>query len=185
MTRSLSRIAVVLLVLLAASSSRARAQAADSVPPPPPARPGDVATIDSILSTLYAVISGPVGQPRQWDRFMSLFGPGARLIPTRCPPEGTCTVRVLTPAEYRQRADSALVASGFMERELSRKTERYGSIAQAFSSYASFHRGEGAPFARGINSIQLFWDGQRWWVMSIFWDSERPHNPLPDDMQGR
>ena len=52
-------------------------------------------------------------------------------------------------------------------------------MAQAFSSYQSFRRGEPAPFARGINSIQLFWDGQRWWIMSIFWDAERPGNPLP------
>ena len=71
-----------------------------------------------------------------------------------------------------------------MERELVRRTERYGSMAQAFSSYASYRRGETEPFARGINSFQLFWDGQRWWIMTIFWDSERPNNPLPAEMQG-
>jgi hypothetical protein len=86
---------------------------------------------------------------------------------------------VLTPAQYRQNADTFLVNEGFQEAELARRTERYGSIAQAFSSYQSFRRGETQPFTRGINSIQLFWDGTRWWVLSIFWDSERPSNPLP------
>lgn len=149
------------------------------------ARTSDVATIDSIISALYASISGPVGEPRQWDRFATLFHPDARLIPTRCPGAGPCSLRVLTPATYRQGSDSFLVSEGFTETELVRRTERYGSIAQAFSSYASFRRGETTPFARGINSIQLFWDGSRWWVLQVFWDSERPNNPLPPDFVTR
>ena len=168
---------LILAVLSASGATGALAQA------PPPARPADVATIDSIITTLYAVISGPVGQPRQWDRFLSLMHPDARLMPSRCDSTGACTVRILSPTEYRQRADSTLVAVGFTEQELKRTTERYGAVAHAFSSYASFRRGETTPFARGINSIQLFWDGHRWWIMSIFWDSERPGNPLPADFQ--
>jgi hypothetical protein len=144
-----------------------------------PARPADVGSIDSIITTLYAVISGPVGQPRQWDRFLSLMHPEARLMPTRCDSEGKCGVRVMTPMDYRTRADSFLVAIGFRELELKRTTERYGSIAQAFSSYQSFRGTETAPFARGINSIQLLWDGSRWWILSVYWDAERPGNPLP------
>ena len=146
---------------------------------PPPARPADVGTIDSIITTLYAVISGPVGQPRQWDRFLSLMHPDAHLIPTRCDSTGACSLRILSPAQYRTLADSFLVSQGFTERELQRTTERYGSVAQAFSSYASFRRGETSPFARGINSIQLFWDGHRWWVMNIFWDCRAPRQSPP------
>jgi len=145
----------------------------------PPARTADVSSIDSILTALYAVISGPVGQPRQWDRFHSLMHPDARLIPTGCDSAGACRLRIMTPAEYQTLADSFLVVTGFTERELHRRTERYGAIAHAFSSYASFRGTEPTPFARGINSIQLFWDGSRWWVLSVFWDAERPSNPLP------
>jgi hypothetical protein len=179
MTLSSGRSAAALLALILGGAP-VHAQATDSVP----ARPADVASIDSILTALYATISGPAGRPRQWDRFFSLFHPQARLIPSRCPPSAPCSALVMSPAEYRQRADSILVTEGFNERELARRTERYGAIAQTFSSYASFRRGEATPFARGINSIQLFWDGQRWWIMTIFWDSERPNNPLPTDMQG-
>jgi len=149
----------------------------------PPARPADVATIDSIITTLYAVISGPAGQPRQWDRFQSLMHAEARLIPTGCDTAGKCSLRIMTPKQYQERADSFLVAEGFTELELKRSTERYGAVAHAFSSYQSFRRGETKPFARGINSIQLFWDGTRWWIMAIFWNSERPDNPLPASFQ--
>ena len=175
MPRRLSSLTLALLCVFGAAPLRAQV--------PQPARAADVGTIDSIITTLYAVISGPVGQPRQWDRFHSLMHPQARLIPTRCDSTGACSLRVMTPAEYQQRADSLLVALGFTERELKRSTERYGAVAQAFSAYESFRRAESTPFARGINSIQLFWDGQRWWIMSIFWDAERPGNPLPPAFQ--
>jgi hypothetical protein len=175
MPRRLPSLTLALLCVFVAAPLRAQA--------PQPVRAADVGTIDSIITTLYAVISGPVGQPRQWDRFHSLMHPQARLIPTRCDSTGACSLLVMTPAEYQQRADSFLVALGFTERELKRSTERYGAVAQAFSSYESFRRAESTPFARGINSIQLFWDGQRWWIMSIFWDAERPGNPLPPAFQ--
>ncbi|HMU61377.1 MAG TPA: hypothetical protein PKA66_06305 [Gemmatimonadales bacterium] len=148
-----------------------------------PAHEADVRSIDSIITALYAVISGPIGEPRQWDRFHSLMHPDARLIPTGCDTAGACRLRIMTPAEYQSRADSFLVASGFTERELHRTVERYGAIAHAFSSYASFRGTEPTPFARGINSIQLFWDGTRWWVLSVFWDAERPSNPLPSSFE--
>ena len=171
----------LLLGLLLLGVSPALAQDADTAYP---ADPADVASIDSLITALYATISGPQGEPRQWDRFYSLVHPEARLMPTRCPADGACTVQVLTPQEYRAMAEPFLVREGFHEYELARTTERFGHVAHAFSSYESFRRGESEPFARGINSIQLFWDGTRWWVMSILWDSERPDNPLPADMTG-
>jgi hypothetical protein len=49
-----------------------------------------------------------------------------------------------------------------------------------FSAYDSKRTPDDAePFARGINSIQLLHDGTRWWVVTIFWDSERAGNPIP------
>lgn len=176
------RRAALLALLALAPAARLGAQEAAPAPAPP-ARPADVGTIDSLLTALYATISGPVGQPRQWDRFHSLMHPEARLIPTGCDTAGACRLRIFTPMEYQQRADSFLVAAGFTERELTHHVERYGAVAHAFSSYESFRNGESKPFARGINSMQLFWDGTRWWVLSIFWDSERPGNPLPAEFR--
>jgi hypothetical protein len=46
----------------------------------PAANPSDVKSIDSILTALYAVISGPAGD-RDWNRFRSLFAKNARLTP--------------------------------------------------------------------------------------------------------
>jgi hypothetical protein len=158
----------------------------------PAANPADVGSIDSIIAALYDVISGPIGKKRDWDRFRSLFIPGARMIPTspRRPP-GTApdapltgkeeyASRALTPEEYITRASSFLEEHGFFEREIARQTEQYGHIAHAFSTYESRHKMEDAkPFQRGINSIQLMNDGGRWWVVTVFWEGETEKTQLP------
>jgi hypothetical protein len=155
----------------------------DSATHRPPAVSTDVGSIDSIVAALYQTISGPVGAPRQWTRFYSLLDPAVRFIPTGCDSTGGCHRRIFTAEQYQERADSVLRALGFRETALVNKVERFGNIAHVFSSYASYRRDETKPFSRGINSIQLFWDGHRWWVLSVFWDSERMGNALPGEME--
>jgi hypothetical protein len=169
------------------------APAAQTAPQAPAANPADVASIDSIIAALYDVISGPAGKKRDWDRFRSLFFPGARLIPTgaRRPPgtaPGTPLTgkeeygsRALTPEDYITRSSSLLEEHGFFEREAARRIEQYGHIAHVFSTYESRHKAEDVkPFQRGINSIQLMNDGKRWWVVTVFWEGETEKTPLPD-----
>ena len=147
-----------------------------------PARPADVASIDAIIAALYDVISGPAGVKRDWDRFRALFAPGARLIPTGRRPDGVQVMRTMTPEEYASTIGPQLEQGGFFEREIGRRTERFGGIAHVFSAYDSKRTAaDPAPFARGINSIQLVNDGTRWWVVTIFWDSERRDNPIPPE----
>lgn len=145
----------------------------------PAAKAADVSSPDAIVAALYDVISGPAGQKRDWDRFRSLFTTGARLIPTGTRPDGTRTVRVLTPDDYAAQA-GRLEEMGFFEREIWNRTEQFGNVAHVFSTYESRRTAaDPTPFSRGINSIQLMHDGARWWVVTIFWDSERSNNPIP------
>lgn len=146
----------------------------------PAAKPSDVVSMDSIVSALYDVISGPAGKKRDWDRFKSLFIPGARLIPTGKRQTGEVGSRVLTPEDYVERSSKSLEENGFFEKEVARRTEGFGNIAHVFSTYESRHKAEDPkPFARGINSIQLMNDGKRWWIVTVFWQGEGPDNPLP------
>jgi hypothetical protein len=146
----------------------------------PAARPQDVASMDAIIAALYDVISGPAGQKRDWDRFRSLFAPGARLIPTGRRPDSSRTMRTMTPDEYATNANTAL-QNGFFEREIGRAVEQYGGIVQAFSAYESRRAAnDPQPFARGINSIQLWNDAKRWWIVTVFWEAERPDTKIPE-----
>jgi hypothetical protein len=151
-----------------------------SVPSEHPAAPADVSSIDAILRSLYDGISGPAGQTRNWDRFRSLFYEGARLIPATPPIDGPPRARVLSVDDYISRTSGAFSQQGFYEREIARRVDQFGSIVQVFSTYESRHAADDAkPFARGINSIQLYFDGKRYYVITVFWDAERPSNPLP------
>lgn len=139
-----------------------------------------VATLDGTISTLYAVISGDKGVARDWDLFRYLFKPGARLIPSGKGPDGSVGIRVMSPEEYIERSGPFLVENGFHEVEIGRRVDEYGTIAQVFSTYAAKRSLEDAePFMRGINSIQLLKDNDRWWVVSIFWMAETEEYPLP------
>lgn len=157
-------------------------------PPPPspvvvrtvPAKAEDVGTIDGIISALYESISGPKGAPRDWQRMRSLFLPEARLIPSVNRQQGGRGVIILSVNDYIATSGPFLVDTGFREREVARKVEQFGAIAHVFSTYESFRDTETTPFMRGINSIQLLNDGTRWWVVSIFWDSEREGQPIPE-----
>jgi len=151
-----------------------------SAPAAHPAAAADVSSIDAILHSLYDVISGPAGQTRNWDRFRSLFYEGARLIPATPPIDGPPRARVLGVEDYINRTAAAFSRQGFYEREIARRVDQFGSIVQVFSTYESRHSADDAkPFARGINSMQLYFDGKRYFVVTIFWDAERPANPLP------
>jgi len=149
---------------------------------PHEAKPADVASPDAILAAAYDVISGPAGQERDWDRMRSLFYPGAQLIRTAVKKEGGLSAAFLTPEDYINRAGSYFKKNSFFEREVARRSERWGSIMQVFSTYESRHDPKDpVPFARGINSFQLFFDGTRWWIMTIYWAEETAQTPLPPE----
>ncbi len=157
------------------------AQQTETKTPMKEANPADVASIDAIMKAVYDVISGDAGQKRDWDRFRTLFHKDARLIPSgKNKDTGIVGARALTPEDYITRASANMEKDGFFEREIARKTDIYGNIAQVFSTYESFHKKDDkTPFARGINSFQLLNDGKRWWVITIYWQGETPENPIP------
>jgi hypothetical protein len=149
-------------------------------PAAPAARPADVASIDGIIAALYDVISGPSGAARDWDRMRTLFYPGARFIPSGRSPDGArAGARVQTVDQYIEQNEPWFVENGFFERELARETQRYAQLAHVFSTYEAKHRQDGPVIARGVNSIQLLYDGTRWWVLGIMWAPEVQNEPLP------
>lgn len=169
--------------LMLSSAAAPAAIAADTVETAvaaPEAVPADVESVDAIIAAVYDVISGPAGEKRDWDRFRSLFIDGARLMPRA--PNAPGGIVVWSPDDYVERSGPWLEENGFFEREIGRTTETYGDMVHVWSAYDSKRtEADPAPFARGINSFQLMKHEGRWWVVSIFWQSETPDNPIPED----
>ena len=168
------------------TAAQPKSEAAKQQPPAqdlssrvPAAKPEDVKSLDSILAAIYDVISGPAGD-RDWNRFRSLFVPEARL--TSATHKNGGPVRLLDVEGYARGAGSYFKTHAFYESAIANRVQKFGNIAQVFSSYESRNAPSEKPFARGVNSIQLFNDGSRWWVLSILWDEETPTNPLPPDL---
>ena len=154
------------------------------------ANPSDVSSIDAIVAAAYDSISGPAGEKRNWDRERSLYYPGARLIPTAKPvtsdewqvtSENKIAPQILDIEGFIARVEPFFKENGFYEKEIARRTEQFGNVAHVWSIYESRrNEDDPEPFMRGINSIQLFHDGKRWWIVNIYWQQESAENPIPE-----
>jgi hypothetical protein len=133
----------------------------------------DVSTLDGILHALYEVLSGPVAQPRDWERYRSLFIDDARMIVVVAVAGEQPRVRQLSVEDYIQRVEPIFAVEAFWERETSRQPETVGRIAHVLSRYESLRDPNGPPFEHGANSMQLFYDDSRWWVVSVMWNTSR------------
>jgi hypothetical protein len=150
-----------------------------------PADSKDVSSPEAIVAAVYDVISGPAGQKRNWDRMRTLFVPDARMIPTGKRPTGESTRRVLTLEEYITNSGPFLEKDGFFEIEIGKRTEQFGNIVHVFSTYETKRAmTDDKPFMRGINSFQLWYDGKRWWVITILWQGESKDTPIPEKYIG-
>ncbi|MGH7589708.1 MAG: hypothetical protein ACRELU_14080 [Gemmatimonadota bacterium] len=157
------------LAWVLASAAAATAQT------PAAADPADVATLDGIMAAFYDVVSGPPGQPRQWERDATLYRPGTVFTIA----DSTGAYRNVTPVEFAEKSDAFLVESGFVEREIHRETRLFGSIAQVWSTYA--WETAGGETGRGINGLHLVHDDERWWITHATWDNETAERPIPEE----
>jgi len=155
-------VALLLPVALGAQTPGRRHVDVPAVAP----RAADVATVDGVVKAYYDVITGSAGQPRQWSRDRSLYIPDLRFVATGVGNQGPYA-RVMDHQAFVDGSDSSMVHDGFFEREVHRVTRSFGNIVQVFSTYEERRTADGAVQGRGINALQLFWDGKRWWVSAI------------------
>ncbi len=167
------------LFLSAALCAQTPARRHVNVPTVAP-RAADVASVDGVVQAYYDVISGPAGQPRQWSRDRSLYIPDLRFVATGFARERPYA-RVMDHQAFVDGSDSTMVHDGFFEREIHRVTREYGNIVQVFSTYEEHRTADGPVEGRGINALQLYWDGTRWWVASAIWFEEDSAHPIPKD----
>ena len=143
------------------------------------ADPKDVSTIDGIVKAFYETISGPKGQPRQWGRDRTLYMPTVNFVGMN-ERDGKISSRSMTHKQYVDATNESFVSAGFHEREINRVVNRTGNIAHVFSTYEYTNDGK-TETGRGVNSIELYWDGTRWWIAFASWDEERPGSPIPKE----
>ncbi len=159
----------------------------------PPSSPSGASTrndgrsVNVLVSALYDSVSHGPNSPPDWKRMRALFLPGAIIVPAARPNQKHPPA--LSVKAFQQQSDRAIHAmkqagrpTAVLEKEIARQSSCFGTACSIFSTYEARHvPSDPKPFARGINSIQVVGNGQRWWIASITWDTERPDNPIPGD----
>src|SRR5207248_11282893 len=85
----------------------------------------DLNSIEEIVSATYDAISCPAGKKRDWDHFLLLFYPRARLILNPASPLlSTAESRVMSPQDYI-RLWPPVEKKGLLMRSISNKIEHY------------------------------------------------------------
>ncbi len=151
----------------------------------PKARPEDVNSVDAIISSVGAIFSGPAGSTIDVDRFKSLFVPDARLAVVIHPrpgsaPEKKTDIAVFAIEDYVSYLDGLKAKQGTYEETLAKHAETFGDMTHVYASFQlKAARDAAKPDARGMNSYELLHSGDRYYIVQIYWDFERPSNPIP------
>lgn len=150
------------------------------------ARPEDVASPEAAVAATYEAINREPGEDRDWDRFRSIFVPGAVLIPDTEQTGGEFLV--LSVDEFISwvddwEAQTAPIGSaadrGFYEEPVHAVEHRYGNVVQIMSTYQTRFADSDNVLERGINAFTLVFDGEGWRIAAVAWDEESGAGPIP------
>ena len=137
-------------------------------------RAADVASPEALVDAFYAVVNLAPGEARQWDRDRTLYLPGIRFVGL----SGDGELETYSHEELIA-ATEPMIAGGFRERELHRRVRRFGHMVHVDSTYQTHYQDR--PH-RGVNSIDMVFDGRRWWIASVTWQTESPRFHIPADL---
>lgn len=169
----MQKIIFIILLVLAGFNGLAQEKVGAAVP--------DWESPEKLVASVYEIISGPAGE-RHWERLRSYCKPEVQFNVLSKGKDGGSVYRSLSLDEYIAMAGRHFRENPFYETELGHTVQQFGPIAQVFSAYQSTESPEGAPFDRGVNSIQLVKDQGRWWIVNILWTSETDEHSIPAEL---
>jgi hypothetical protein len=133
-------------------------------------------SLPKLIKAVDDAVSGPGNKDRTCMR--QLFMPDARLIPVVKGKDGQWAPHVLTVDDWITRV-AKRGSEAFYERQIKYSVEKFGHMAHAWSTFEIRETPNGKAVARGINSMQAFYDGHTWKLIEIVWEDETPASPLP------
>ena len=139
----------------------------------------EVGTLDGIIKAYYDVVTVKKGEKVSYERDSCLHVPNALVGSAQRGRGGKVSLKLITLKQFHQASDAFLEKDGFWEREISRRVENFGAIYQVWSTYETKNVEDGPVIERGINSIQLYFDGTRFWILSWIFDNESKEQPIP------
>lgn len=136
-----------------------------------------MSSIENIVGAVLESISGEKDIARDWDRFRNLFLPTAQINAVFYKSD-SAWMKTHTVDEFVQMAGTWYEDNGFEEYLYKNEIDTFRNIANVFQSYGAKLQG-GPEIERGINSFQLVYLQDRWWIVNLIWDSENEQYRIP------
>ena len=130
----------------------------------------DTGSPEALTAALYAFISGPKGQKRDIEKVRALFHLQSRVnVAAKHPEFGA----FFHPMELEAFLAFAIPQwdKGFFEKGISVIVQKQDGVAQVWSPYEIRLEENGPVLYTGINALQCAWDGKRWWILHLEFQS--------------
>lgn len=140
--------------------------------------PTPVASIDGIINELLDQITIEKGEKMDTTAVRNLFHPSAILTVADAAKAETVSLEdflILLKDPYYE--------EGYLEKEIHKIEEEYNGIAQVFQSF--YGKDSEGVEERGVNSYQLTYYDNRWWIVSLLWTVESESLKIPAKYVGQ
>jgi hypothetical protein len=133
--------------------------------------PAETGTPEALTAALYAFISGPKDQKRDIEKIRALFHLNARVMVAARHPEKGAFLRPLELEAFLGFALPQWERTGFYERSSAVFVQKQEGLAQVWSPYEIQLTAGGPVMYTGVNALQCAWDGKRWWITYLGFQS--------------
>jgi len=128
-------------------------------------------SIEGVTDKMIELISGGIGEKRNWDEYRNLFLPTAQKMSLGITKKGEERVRVMNLEEFIRNVGPLYKRDGFEEYALGLEVNEFNGIANVFQSYYCKNL-KGTYEKRGINSYQLIYMKNRWWIANTLFTAD-------------
>lgn len=135
-------------------------------------------TIDGLIDEMMDQITVEIGEKMDTTAIRNLFYPGAIL--TVADPEGPESVPLV---DFLSLLMDPYYEAGYTETEIYKVVDEYNGIAQVFQTF--YGKDSEGEEGKGINSYQLTYYEDRWWIVSLLWTSESEAEKIPKKYGGQ
>ncbi len=139
-----------------------------------------VQSIEGITDKMLEMISGDIGEDRNWEEYRNLFLPTAQKIAiNKDAKQRQQQVQVMNLEEFVRYIGPLYKRDGFEEVALGLEIQEYNGMATVFQSFHCKNL-RGTYEQRGVNSYQLVYQDDRWWIANVMFTNETKKAPLPN-----
>lgn len=139
-----------------------------------------VESIDGIVNELLILITIEKGEKIDTAVVRSLFHPLAQL--TVLNNGDSSFAETVSLDDFLTILKDPYYEEGYLEKEIHKVVNEYNGIAQVFQSF--YGKDSEGLMERGMNSYQLAYYKDRWWIISLLWALESDGSELPEKYGG-